>query len=161
MKISIPISPSDGNKYLINFSTFEEDIIPDSVINFLQGVEIIEIVLERVEGDNMSNAYSLSQISSVIWNFMQENEASILYFYCDDMHDLPRRRKSLSPQEYRSLLFSKMFDKAVASSSESYINMPIILKAEDRDIFIHLISRYCYIKQLECLKNSIFCMGKD
>ena len=160
MKISVPISSSDGNKYLVNFSSFEESIIPDPARDILQGIEIIEIVLERVEGENISSASSLLEIIGVIWNFMQENESSIIYFYCDDMHEIPRRRKDLSPQEFRSKLFSCMFDRAVKNSIESYINMPIMLKAEDRDIFIHLISRCCYIKQMECLRDSIFCLGK-
>lgn len=71
------------------------------------------------------------------------------------MHDIPRRDKALTPQKFRSLLFSRMFDKYISSNSIiNIINTPIEIKA-DRHIYIHLISRACHLEHVNAIKSTI------
>lgn len=64
----------------------------------------------------------------------------------------------LSPQKFRSDLFSRMFDRYIISNGiTNIINTPIEIKA-DRHIYIHLISRKCHLKYVTAIKNAIMDM---
>ncbi|MEG2151560.1 MAG: hypothetical protein RRY36_10120, partial [Bacteroidaceae bacterium] len=83
------------------------------------------------------------------------NENLILYFYCDDIHDILRRDKGLTPQKFRSHLFSKMLEKYISSNGiTNMINTPIEIKA-DRHIYIHLISRSIHLEYVNAIKSAI------
>ncbi len=89
----------------------------------------------------------------------EENENLILYFYCDDIHDIKRRNLSLSPQEYRSRLFSKMIDRYLISNNiTDIINTPIKIESGD-GIFIHLISCASHSKYVELIRSEILALN--
>ena len=127
-EISISISSKSNDEYRIILSPFNQDIIPCEV---------------------------RKSIRDIIGKVLNDNNNLILYFYCDDMHDIPRRDKALTPQKFRSLLFSRMFDKYISSNSIiNIINTPIEIKA-DRHIYIHLISRACHLEHVNAIKSTI------
>lgn len=118
-------------------------------------IEIADVTLERVEGDNPTDIGMLLKISNVIGEVFNDNENLILYFYCDDIHDVLRRNKGLTPQKFRSNLFSRMFDKYILSNGiTNMINTPIEIKA-DRHIYIHLISRSIHLEYVNAIKSAI------
>lgn len=160
MDISISISSDLENEYRIILSPFEKSIIPDEVRELIgNGIEIADITLERVKGNSPTKTNILLKISSIIAEIFEDNENLILYFYCDDMHDIARRNKEVSPQMFRSKLFSKMFDKYIASNkTTNFINTPIEIIA-DRKIYIHLISRDIHLPYVNAIKNVIIEMS--
>lgn len=156
MDFSVSITSSIDNEYRIILSPFNLNVIPDKVRELLGNeIEIADITLERVKGNTPTNIDILLKISNVIGDIFNDNENLILYFYCDDMHDITRRDKILSPQKFRSELFSRMFDRYVLSNGiTNIINSPIEIKA-DRSIYIHLISRECHLKYVNAIKETI------
>lgn len=159
MEESVLISTSDGNEYLIGFSSFNKNIISFEGHEFLGDTDIIEIVLKRQKGNGVSNE-ALFKIIDRIWEVVHDRKSSIFYFYCDDMHDIARRKNNWSPQKYRSELFSSMFNRAMKDRGGKYINMRIEIKTYDRDVYMHLISNNDNIKKMEYLKRSLLDMGK-
>lgn len=156
MDISVSIKSKSDDEYRIILSPFNLEVIPDEVRVLLgSDMEIADVTLERVKGNNPTDIGILLKISNVIGEVFSDNENLILYFYCDDMHDILRRDKELTPQKFRSNLFSRMFDKYISSNGiTDMINTPIEVKA-DRCIYIHLISRSAHLKYVNAIKRAI------
>lgn len=159
MEFSVSITSESDDEYRIILSPFNLDVIPDKVRELLaDNIEIADITLDRIKGESPTNIDILLKISNVIGEVFDDNENLILYFYCDDMHDVSRRDKILSPQKFRSDLFSRMFDRYIISNGiTNIINTPIEIKA-DRHIYIHLISRKCHLKYVTAIKHAIMDM---
>ena len=147
MDISVSINSKSEDEYRIILSPFNLEIIPCEVREILgDNIEIVDVILERTKGDNPTDIGVLLKISNVIGEIFNDNENLILYFYCDDMHDILRRDKGITPQKFRSNLFSRMFDKYMSSNGVTdIINTPIEIKA-DRHIYIHMISRSIHLE---------------
>lgn len=159
MDISVSINSKSEDEYRIILSPFNLDIIPLEVREILgDSIEIADVTLERVKGDNPTDIGVLLKISNVIGEIFNDNENLILYFYCDDIHDILRRDKRVTPQKFRSSLFSRMFDKYMLSNGiTDIINTPIEIKA-DRHIYIHLISRSIHLEYVKAIKDAIMDM---
>lgn len=85
-----------------------------------------DVTLNRQSGNGYVGYRMLFAISDTLARFMNENEDMILCFYCDPVVDVKRHHEDMLPQEYRSRLFSRMFDKYVKSHNLSdYINLCI------------------------------------
>lgn len=156
MDISVSINSKLDDEYRIILSPFNLEIIPNEVRELLgDKIEIADVTLERAKGDNPTDIGILLKISNVIGEVFNDNENLILYFYCDDIHDILRRDKGLTPQKFRSHLFSRMFDKYISSNEITHItNTPIEIKA-DRHIYIHLISRSIHSEYVNAIKSAI------
>ncbi len=154
MDISVSVYSSQGDEYRLKLSSFTN--LPDRLNTILANrIEIIDVTLERISGRSIASIKILSTISNIIADIFEANENIILYFYCDDIHEISRRSQYLSPQEYRSRLFSRMIDKYLFSRKITYIvNTPIRIKSE-QDIFIHLISRTSHGVYVKALQNEI------
>lgn len=124
MKVTYPISTDDGDEYLVLIESFEKSILPDDIIEMLNNIEIVDITLERVSGVHATKPDILFEISNFVAGFLLDNENTILYFYCDDMHDIVRRNQSLTPQKFRSDLFSKMFERYSLSHEKVHFVLP-------------------------------------
>jgi len=87
---------------------------------------------------------------------MNDNEAAVLCFYCDDLTDVPRRHSDITPQEYRSLLFSKMFDMYVHENDiKDIVNYQIEIEDEHHPRFAHFITNEKYLPAVRHLGNII------
>ena len=135
MDISVSINSKLNDEYRIILSPFNLDIIPYEVQELLgDDIEIVDVTLERVKGINPTDIGILLKISNIIGEILNDNGNLILYFYCDDMHNISRREnRGVSPQKFRSDLFSRMFDKYILSNGiTNMINTPIEIKADSR-----------------------------
>lgn len=74
-----------------------------------------DVTLVRKAGHGYVGYKVLFTISDVLARFMDENEDAVLCFYCDADTDVRRNHGDMLPQEYRSILFSRMFDMYVKS----------------------------------------------
>ena len=159
MKVKLPISSKEGDDYLIRIESIDKNIIlPDfEISSLLNNIEILEISLERVNGNNHTEFGILHSISECIANVLMENANSILYFYCDDIHPIPNsRNRGISSQKYRSQLFSGMFDRYVHSKDLDDIrNIPLEIKLPEREIYIHLIARTTHFDEVNIIKDVI------
>lgn len=113
MKISVSLVSGNTDEYRIGFETIESGFLSDEIFNHLkeEGIEIVEVLLERVKGVDSTNISVLSEMTNIIHRLFGDNENVILYFFCDDLNEIPCTNKSVEPQEYRSRLFSAMFER--------------------------------------------------
>lgn len=104
--------------------------------------EVCDVSLERVSDFGSVDHKALHLISHMLFDFIERNPDNIIYFYCDDLHDLPRSRhnQSLLPQEYRSRLFSALFrSETKRQNAMRYVDDVIEFDLGDDKRFIHLI----------------------
>lgn len=78
-------------------------------------LEFYDVTLVRKGGTGFVGYKILFSISDVLAKFMNENSNVVLCFYCDAYTDVLRSHTDLLPQEYRSQLFSRMFEWYVES----------------------------------------------
>lgn len=153
MKTTFPISDNSGNNCLIRIEEFQN--LPDVLTERLGEIKILDITLERVSGEGYFNLGILSKISTFIAGVLLDNDNAILYFYCDDVHDVKRRDMTISPQKFRNDLFSVMFKRYVqANPTKSIVDTTITAHA-DRDIYIHLIAKRKHNKQVDIIRENI------
>src|SRR5690606_6960634 len=105
-----PLTCKEGHRYLIQFSVIDKSVIENNLDNLEKEVVDLVITLDgKLEGIN--NASTLSQMSHVIKEYLEENNV-ILFAYCDHAEiQRNKKNKAMSPQEFRSCLFSLMFDR--------------------------------------------------
>ena len=90
------------------------------------------VTLIRKAGEKYVGYRVLFAISDLLAKFLDENEDAVLCFYCDANTDVRRNHGNMLPQEYRSKLFSRMFELYIASHKlSSFINHR--LEIEDCD----------------------------
>lgn len=131
----------------------------DDVVPFSE-IEIVEIDLERVRGVHPASIKVLTKIADGIANFFLQDERAVLYYYCDDAMDIPSgssRHEDIWPQEYRSQLFSRMFQRHMSHhpQEEEIVDVTIQIMQGDRPILMHLISRAEHMRQVEMVKDYI------
>lgn len=161
MDFSVDVTAKSGSEYRVIVSTVNVDIFPDGLKDIIGNeIEIADVALERISGSDITSYEVLMKIASVIGEIFNSNENLILYFYCDDMRSIPRRNESITPQKYRSNLFSAMFDRYLSLNGFTDImNVPVEIKA-DRDIYIHLIARTCHSHYLSEIRKFVVGQGK-
>ena len=91
-----------------------------------------DVTLIRKAGERYVGNKMLLAISDILAKFMDENDDAVLCFYCDASTDVRRNHGSMLPQEYRSRLFSRMFELYVKSHGQSdYINHRVEIEDQD------------------------------
>ena len=103
--IVIPYTSSVGSQFLINFKEFESQ--EDFSIPVID-VSLI-LVVDKEEAIGMKD---LIAISRIVRDFLNDNKI-VLYYYCDHSSDdifISERHETMSPQEFRSNLFSSIFN---------------------------------------------------
>ena len=130
-----------NNRYLLKLNSFTEQELVSW--NLDTSIEIYDVVLFRVSGDETTSFKSLAQISTFVKGFMSNHPAAILYFYCDDMHEIQRAHKHVnySPQHFRSQLFSLLFDREMVRYPDAkLVNNVQTITTDQGTAYIHLIT---------------------
>lgn len=104
-----------------------------------------DVTLVRKTGIGYVGYKMLFAVSDILARFMEENEDAVICFYCDAHTDVPRNHSELLPQEYRSKLFSRMFELYVHYNQKNdLVNHRIEIEDPDDDTnrqFAHFICR--------------------
>ncbi|MBQ0020772.1 MAG: hypothetical protein KBT39_09660 [Bacteroidales bacterium] len=160
MVISFDVKTDTNDVFRVSLSSGEdaffatENVMQETALD----VEIIEIDLERIEGHHNADIRTLRIIADGIGRCFSQNSKAILYYYCDEI-ELPiisQHHSEKWPQEYRSQLFSRMFQRYASKAGDlDIIDMTVEIIQGDRPIFMHLIARECHRSCLETLKNYI------
>lgn len=109
-----------GDEYKLQFTTDRSGIIADDLLDQLnaQGIEVVEIGLARVKGQNVTSHKVLYQIEECIADQMQRMPNVILSYFCDFIHLVPSQKKNMAVQEYRSRMFSAMFKRYISQNQK-------------------------------------------
>ena len=144
MQTSFSVNTSTGDILRVGLSTADDGFLSPGVSLLLSDlhIEIIEVSLERMGGNDSVGIRTLLKVSEIIANFLMENENGILFYYCDDLLDIPLSNHKLLPQEYRNTLFSDLFDFYVQHHAiKGLRDITIQINAIDRPLFMHFIAR--------------------
>lgn len=154
------IVTKEGDEYAIVISSISKSLFADELIPVLDGVELYEICLNRISGSNPASLGTLFDISGFIAQTLINLPDAIFYYYCDDMHDISRRDANISPQGFRSRLFSRMMDRYVEKYQIDYVeNTPVQFRT-DHDIYIHFIAHTRHHEVVQLLKEAIIEMSR-
>lgn len=132
------------NIFLIDISELGDKYLSsDTVRNVKQFADIFSITLERVAGCSPVKPSEFAPLVRRIEAFMWLNPKAILCFYCDFLNNIPSIRKTrrpISPQEYRSRLFSALFTRYNSHhEGSSYVQSVITIEGEE-NYYIHIIA---------------------
>ena len=163
MNYSFSISTRNGDEYRIMLFDADISLLAASVQQtiFEKGIDISEIMIERVKGGDSTAQEVLHAITGRVADLFADNENLVIYYSCDDMNPIPSRNmkganKELSVQEYRSTLFSHIFDSYMYSHQVSGItNTPIIINGEGYTQFMHLIARNKHQDLVDLIKDDV------
>ena len=115
-----------------------------------------DVTLVRISGEGTVGVKTLKAICDVLFRFMNDNDTAVLCFYCDDLTDVTRNHTELTPQEYRSRLFSRMFDMYVkANHISDIVNYGIRIEDGNTPRFAHFITPEIYLPAVKLLGNII------
>lgn len=147
------LTTKEGHHYKIGFSTFNLLHLPENLKK-----EVADVVIAVKDNKGINNANTLFQFAKIIKDYLHKRDV-ILYCYCDNKEiERAKAHHYLAPQEYRSILFQKMFDRA---SNKDFISRPITLIDGNNEIHcIHLISRIENSKDIDILSFEIFKLQK-
>lgn len=146
MKVTFSIKDTEGNELKVSLCSFNPEASKE-IQDVLGTTDLIDISLER-NGNGYIESKMLVSMVEIICDFLQDNKDCILYYYCDEINEIPRMRrtKTLSPSEYRNKLFTLLFKKEQKSHTElPIIDRDIEIDSEQGQSHIHLI----YFQYLE------------
>ena len=166
MEASYSIVQKD-NEYRILLTPVNIEVLPERILNVLtkREIDISELIIERISGDSTTGQEVLHDITGWVAELFASNPNLIIYYSCDDMTPIPSRNKNsdnknMPVNEYRSRLFTHIFDSYMTSHQVSgVINTPIQLDNYENGIgyslFFHFIAREIHTDIVELLKEDI------
>ena len=130
-----------------------------------RGIDISELIIERISGETTTGQDVLHDITSWVAEIFASNPNLIIYYSCDDITPIPSRNKksgnkNMPVNAYRSRLFTHIFDTYMASHQVSGVtNTPIQLDNYEDGIgyslFFHFIARDIHSDIVEMLEEDI------
>lgn len=156
-----------GSEYRILISTVKIEVLSDEIQALLSDrhIDVSELIIDRISGESTTEQDVLHDITGWVANMFADNPNLIIYYSCDDMMPIPSRNissdnKNLPVNEYRSRLFSHIFDSYMSSHQVSGVtNTPIRLDNYENgmgySIFLHLIARDRHSDIVEMIKDDI------
>ena len=150
MKYSFVFQSESGDSLLVDLrplgSEYSKDLhLADS------DVEVYQVVLDREKGSSVVDLGILRKITDFIAKVFFENPNLILYYVCDDINEIPNSNHDISSQEYRSRLFSYMFNRYVKENGiYDIVDTPIVFPdAVGNNQYVHIISYEKYLRSVD------------
>jgi hypothetical protein len=155
------------NEYRILLTPVNTGGLPECIQQVLSDrmIDVSELIIERISGESATGQDVLHDITGWIAEMFANNPNLIIYYSCDDMTPIPFRNKNsdnkdMPVNEYRSRLFSHIFDTYMTSHQVSgVINTPIQLDNYENGVgyslFFHFIARDIHSDIVEMLKEDI------
>lgn len=146
MDISFDIKNSEGDHVMVALSYYDAETVSVFTTDLATLTLVFyDVTLIRKAGSGYVDKKILFTISDILARFLLENEDAVLCFYCDAETDVLRNHEDMFPQEYRSRLFSRMFERYVQSHNLScFINLRVEIEnsgnSHNRQ-FAHFICR--------------------
>lgn len=125
---------------------------------------IYDIVLERKGFDTTIDSKALMMVAEQLHDVLEANPDTICFFICSSKEDdikIRNRIVRITPQHFRSKLFSLLFMRAIRkSNTHGFINRCFIVDtdeqhSDDGKLFIHLMFPAHLTAQAEMLRKGI------
>lgn len=133
---------STGDVYHIALSE-DHSVLSSEAIDAMHDVNVVGIELRRLAGKNTTGQEVLAVIESTIAEFFAEHENVIICYYCDFINPIPHTSKNtMPPQEYRSRLFAKMFQRYSRQHGITDVRLSVVeINGINEKYFFHVIYR--------------------
>lgn len=107
------------------------------------GVSIAGVDLRRLAGTHVTEQKVLIALTNTIADFFIDNENVIICYYCDFLNAIPNTSKNaMPPQEYRSRLFERMFQRYVKLHHVDDARLSVVeINGVNEKYFFHVIYR--------------------
>lgn len=161
---TIPISTSNGEYYIQLRTAILENIVSEEHIVHFKNCTIYDIMLGCKQRDVLVDMEAMNKIGSELQRVLEVNPNIILYFFCDFNEKtirINRKNKNIPPQEFRSRLFSTLFDRRMKQGNSNNFQNKVhtVDYAGDR-YYLHLIYPEHLTKQAKLLKLAVDEMPK-
>lgn len=157
MDISFDINNDKGDQVRVALSYYDTESLQAFTSDPLTLTLVFyDVTLVRISGKGTVGIKMLRAVCDVLFRFMRENDTAVLCFYCDDLTDISRHHLDFTPQEYRSQLFSKMFDMYTqATDIIGIVNYVVRIENDDAPRFVHFITPDKYLSAVKLLGDII------
>ena len=132
----------EGDVYHITLSE-DNGVLSAEVLAALGKVHVAGIDLRRLFGKHVTSQEVLSALANVIAEFFLKDEDVIICYYCDFINSIPNTSKNtMPPQEYRSRLFEKMFQRYVKLHNLNNVRLSVVeINGINEKYYFHVIYR--------------------
>lgn len=137
------IQSEQGDEYKLRLTSENTWMLPEDLCQLMKtkDIEVVDIELERSKGTNVTSSKVLSLIEGCIADYMLNHRNVLFCFFCDFIHTVPTR-KNIPVQEYRSRLFSAMFNSYVTQHHlEGFCNHVVKIEGVAETFYFHVIYR--------------------
>lgn len=146
MDISFSVNNSKGDLVKIALSNYDLASLSQFTSNkHTLSLTFYDVTLIRESGYDYVGYDVLSKVSETLARFLQENHKAVLCFYCDAYTGIRKSHEEISPQEYRSLLFTRMFERYCKTRDlNDFLNYRVRMEVDKNLLnsqFAHFICR--------------------
>ena len=136
------ITTSQGDILRVGLS-FERKLLSPEVQNTIGNTELMGVELSRISGSSVIGHEALQAIEEYIASVFAKNADMMLFYFCDFINPIPNTsKKKMSPQEYRSRLFERMFERYVSKHNIEGVHLSVIkVDGIGETYYFHLIYR--------------------
>ncbi len=135
------ISTHEGDIYHLTLSD-DTTLFSKETLCQLTGIRMVGVDLRRLRGSSTTSHDTMAAISKIIADYFMENEDVMIFYYCDFINPIPRTKKNLPPQQYRSDLFRLMFERYVGQNGINGVHLSVItVDGTEETFYFHLIYR--------------------
>jgi len=151
------ITSSRGDEYRLRLSSSGSRFLSDEIrLKVSSSIDILTIELERIKGQMPTGHAVLAQIEKIVADTFMQHSDSIICFICDFMSPIPSTRKKIPVQQYRSLLFTKMFERYLSLNAiEDVMQSILTIEGINEEYYIHIIARNKHVKYVNMLGEDI------
>ncbi len=131
-----------GDVYHITLSE-DKRLLSEDALKVLKDVTVVGVELRRLSGNHTTGLEVLSAIEETIADLFLQEKDVILCYYCDFINPIPRTAKnSMPPQEYRSKLFDKMFQRYTMLRGIRNVRLSVVeINGINEKYYFHVIYR--------------------
>lgn len=161
---TIPIYTSSGEYYIQLRTAYPENIVSAENVALFENCTIYDIMLGCKQRKTLVDMEAMNKIGSELQKVLEVNPNIILFFLCDfnaETIRINKTNKSIPPEEYRSRLFSNLFDRRMKQGNpNNFRNKVHVVPYNGDNYYLHLIFPDHLKQQAEVLKLSVDEMPK-
>lgn len=143
-----------GDEYKLEFTTERIAAISKKTLDKLrlQWIEVLDIGLGRSKGINITSHKVLCQIEECIAEVFLSHPNIIISFFRDFISLVPRMKRRMPVQEYRSVLFTRMFEHYVSHNHlDGVCNRVVSVEGAAENYYFHIIARKEHLKYADII----------
>lgn len=145
------IQSESGDEYKLQITSEHSGLIAPKLLDCLnaEGIEVFEIGLGRAKGTLPTSPHVLARIEEIVAEVFLSHPNAVISFFCDFITAIPsmNRKRKMTVQQYRSQLFSYMFDRFIRRHHlDGIYNKVVIVQGVAESYYFHVITRQEHLR---------------